>query len=134
MEQIELIQGTAGGVKSRWLKVLLVALVLEKIIQHTVVTLAFYFDWAAIGATVVVNPEILMVLGALVAILFAMALWGVIRGQNWAANLLIGLAIFDILGEFIAQGTFGITITVSFLAALALLLLAIAYRRQKRRQ
>ena len=119
--------------KSPWLSYLLIALVIEKIIQHLLVTLALYFDWATIDATVVIHPRILMVLGAMVTILFALALWGLFQERGWAVDLVTGLAIFDILGEFAAQGRLDIVINVSFLVAVALLILAILYRRQKRR-
>jgi hypothetical protein len=50
--------------------------------------------------------------------------------QNWASNLVIALALFDMIGEFIAQGRIDIVITVSFLVATILLILALLYRRQ----
>ena len=59
-----------------------------------------------------------MVAGAAVAILFALSLWGMLSGKRWALSLLIGLAVFDILGEFVAQGTLAIKIHVSFLVAI----------------
>jgi hypothetical protein len=45
-------------------------------------------------------------------------------------NLLIGLALFDVVGECVAQGLFTIVITVSFLVATLLLSLTIVYRWQ----
>jgi hypothetical protein len=45
--------------------------------------------------------------------------------------LLIGLALFDIIGEFVAQGVISIVITVSFLVATLLLILTLVYRRQE---
>jgi hypothetical protein len=119
--------------RPRLLRYLLIALVIEKLVQHLVVTLAFYFDWGAIGATVVVDPSLLMTLGVLLLGLFALALWGLVQHRSWAMDLVIGLSLFDILGEFVAQGKIGITITVSFLVATILLLLALTYRRQTRR-
>lgn len=107
---------------------LLILLIIEKLIQHIVVTLAFYFNWADIASTVVVPAKILMVLGALVAVLFALSLWGFVRKQPWAINLAIFLALFDIVGEFVAQGKMGITITVSFLVATLLLVVGLLYR------
>lgn len=129
MENEKAAQRTAGKVKTTWLRYLLIALVLEKIIQHIVVTLAFYFDWAQIGSTVSVNPGILMILGAVVAVLFMLSFWGILTRQTWATNLVIALALFDIIGEFVAQGTIIIVITVSFLVAALLLILALLYRR-----
>jgi hypothetical protein len=116
--------------KSNWVYYLLILLVIEKIIQHVFVTLAFYFNWGDIASTVAVSPTILMILGALAAVLFALSLWGMIRKKTWAVNLVIALALFDILGEFVAQGQVCILINVSFIVATLLLVLALSYRRR----
>ena len=117
--------------KTAWLRYVLIILVSEKIIQHTLVTAAFYFTWGNMASTVAVNPSTLMILGAIVAILFILSLWGLINRQKWAVNLIIALAVFDIIGEFVAQGTIIIAITVSFLVATTLLILALLYRRRE---
>lgn len=118
--------------KSNWLYFALLLLAVEKTVQHIVVTLAFYFNWEDIASTVVISPQLLMLAGAIVAILFAVGLWGLVRKQAWAVNLLMALAIFDLVGEFAAQGRLAITMTVSFLMALLLLVLCLVYRRQMR--
>jgi len=125
---------TSGLTRSNGLYILLTLLIAEKIIQHIFVTLAFYFNWADIASTVVVSPTILMILGALVALLFVLSLWGMIKKQNWAVNLVIFLALFDIVGEFVAQGTIGIVITVSFSIAVLLLILALILRKYTGKQ
>jgi hypothetical protein len=122
---------TAGKAKSAWVKYLLIALLLEKIVQHIMVTLAFYFNWGAIGSTVVVHPSILMILGTIVAVLFMVSLWGMLTQRKLVIYLVIALAVFDMIGEFVAQGKISITITVSFLVATILLVLALVYRRQE---
>jgi hypothetical protein len=116
--------------KNNWIRYLLIALTTEKIIQHILVTLAFYFDWAEIGSTVAIQPTVLMALGTIVAILFMIGLWGMITYKKWAPNLIIALAIFDIVGEFIAQGRIGIEVNVSILVATLLLFLALIYRKR----
>lgn len=116
--------------KTSWVKVALLLLIFEKIVQHIFVTLAFIFDWGGISASVVVNPDILIVLGAIVAVVFVFAFWGIATGQPWAINLVIALALFDIVSEFVAQGRIAIKIPISFLVALLLLVLALQYRRQ----
>jgi len=123
------ISPTTKRSKPSWIYYVLVLLVIEKIVQHIFVTLAFYFNWADITSTVVVPARILMVLGALVAVLFVLSLWGIVRKQPWAITLVIFLALFDIVGEFVAQGKMGITITVSFLVATLLLVVGLLYRR-----
>ena len=116
-------------VKQSWLYYLIIFLVIEKTIQHVVVTLAFYFNWTGIHTKVVVPPEILMVTGAVVAVLFGLALWAMITKQRWAINLVIALALFDIISEFVAQGRIDIVIVVSFIVAVILLGLALQYRK-----
>jgi hypothetical protein len=120
--------------KPAWLRYVLMALIVEKIVQHIAVSLAFYFDWGNIGSTVAVNSKVLMVSGALVAALFILSLWGMASRKRWAVNLVIGLALVDMLGEFIAQGRISIVITVSFIAATILFILGLIYRRQELRR
>lgn len=120
----------ARNTKTNWIKYVLVVLVIEKIIQHITVTLAFYANWKDIRSTVAISPDLLMVSGAVVAILFALSLWGLVTHKSWAPGLIIGLSLFDILGEFVAQGTIAIMINVSFLVAIILLILSLLYRRQ----
>lgn len=116
--------------RTDWLWYLLIILLCEKIIQHAVVTLALRLDWANIGATVAVSPTLLMILGAVVAVLFIIALWGMITRHRWAVFLAMGLALIDIVGEFVAQGKFGITINVSIIVATVLFGLTLVYSRQ----
>ncbi len=119
--------------KRPWLRYILIALLAEKVIQHVAVTAAFYFNWSNIGSTVAVSPAMLMVSGAVVAVLYAVALWAVSGRRAWATKLVIALALFDIIGEMVAQGTVIIDINVSFLVAGALLILALLYRGQRGR-
>lgn len=108
----------------------LIVLVIEKIIQHSVVTLAFLFDVGNIRTEVAVRYEVLMVSGFIVGILFALSLWGMLRDSPWAISLITALALFDFIGEFVAQGKLLLpTITVSFVVALVLLVLSLRYRQ-----
>ena len=116
-----------AAMNANWTYYLLIVLVIEKIIQHGFVTLAFYFNWKDIASTVIVSPTALMLLGALVGLSFVVSLWGMVRKETWAIKLVIALAVFDIVGEFVAQGKFDIVITVSFLVAVVLLILAWQY-------
>ncbi len=132
MENDKHIHHTAKIGKPVWIQYLLIALVFEKIIQHIFVTVAFYLNWGNIGSTVAVNPRILMILGVPLVVLFMLSLWGIITQKKWATTLLIALALFDMLGEFAAQGKIGIMMNVSFLVATILLLLSLVYRRQEK--
>jgi len=125
-------QATQGG-RRPWSEYVLRVLIAEKVIQHAVVTLAFATDLQGIRSTVVVNPDVLMVSGALVGVLFAVSLWGRLTGRKWALDLVTGLAVFDLVGEFAAQGRVFIIVTVSFVVAAILLVLGFRLRRQEQR-
>jgi hypothetical protein len=123
------------GVKMRpnWIYYGLILLTIEKIVQHIFVTLAFYFNWKDIASTVVVSPTFLMISGAVIAILFVVGLWGLLKRRGWTVNLLIALALIDMLGEFVAQGRIAINMNISFLVATLLLILSLVYRGQMRK-
>ena len=117
-----------------WIRVLLVLLVIEKVIQHLVVTLALIFDLGGIRASLAHDYRFFLVAGAFEALLFAFGGWGVLRKKSWAGWLLLILALMDILGEFVAQGTLLITINVSFLVAVILLVVSLLYRSTRSRR
>jgi hypothetical protein len=121
---------TLPATEPQWLRFALLILLVEKVLQHVFVSFAFYFDWMNIASTVVVDPTMLLVLGTIAAILYGIALWGLVVRRHWAANLVLGLALFDIVGEFVAQGTLAITINVSFLVAIALFVLTLLYKHR----
>jgi hypothetical protein len=108
----------------------LIVLSIEKFIQHMFVTYALVVDLAGIRATVVLDHRLLAVSGFIVGWLFLINipfLWQRRRGSFY---LLFGLALFDILGEFIAQGTLFIDIVLSFVVALVIVLILLAYRKR----
>ena len=115
--------------KTNWIYWAVILFAVEKIVQHIFVTLAFFFNWSDIASTVAVAPTFLMISGAFVALLFLLSLWGLLKKKMWALNLLIFLALFDMAGEFVAQGRIAIMLNVSFLVALCLLILTLVYRR-----
>ncbi len=110
---------------------LIALLTLEKIVQHIVVTLCLLFDFGGIRGTVAVDYRYLMVAGGIVAILFFIALWALLTEKTWSISLVAGLAVFDIVGEFIAHGTIFITLMVSFVVAIVLLVLCYKTRSRK---
>lgn len=117
--------------KRALVRYVLILLVAEKIIQHTFVSLAFFYDIGAIRSAVAVDYRALMVSGAVIAILFAVALLALIRKTRWSLYLIALLAASDIIGEFIAQGTVLIAINVSIIVAVILLFLSIFELRTK---
>jgi uncharacterized membrane protein (UPF0136 family) len=120
--------------ESGWLRPALIILALEKVVQHSFVTAAFLLDLGGIRGQVAVSADVLMAVGAIVGLLYAVATWALLVRRSWAANLLIGLAAFDIVGEFVAQGRPDIVCTVSFVVAWFMLGLALVYRKQCRLQ
>ncbi|MQC17696.1 MAG: hypothetical protein DWG80_01315 [Chloroflexi bacterium] len=111
----------------------LVAIAVEKAVQHVFITWGFAADRFELREQVAPPWEVLLVAGGVVAVLFVVALVGLLRWQSWAPQLLVGLAVFDIVGEFVGQGTIMIEIVVSFLVAVALLILAVRALPQYRR-
>ena len=110
---------------------LLIVLVVEKIVQHTFVSLAFLYDIGSVRSTVAVDYRALMISGAVLAILFAIALPALIQKKRWSLYLVALLAASDIIGEFIAQGTIFVTINISLIVAIILLFLCILGLRIK---
>jgi len=101
-------------------------LTFEKMLQHLLTAVFFVVDVPGIGRpdigpTFHLSDVTMAVLNLIVFILFGISLWGRLRGSQWHKPLLVGLALFDILAEFIFHGFF--FITVSVIVALALLVL-----------
>ncbi len=117
-------------IKGNLLLMVLIVLSVEKFIQHMFVSYAFAVDLAGIRATVAVDYRLLLVSGFIVGWLFLINipfLWRQVRGSFY---LLFALALFDIVGEFIAQGTLFIDMMLSFMFALAIVLILLAYRKR----
>ena len=95
-----------------------------------VVTYAFYVDMGEIRSTVMVDHRLLMISGFIVGILFLVNIPFLLQRKRSSFTVLFFLAIFDFIGEFIAQGTLAIDITVSFLVASLILLILIIGRKQ----
>jgi hypothetical protein len=95
-------------------------------LQHLLTAVFFVVDVPAIGRpdigpTFQLSDVSMAVLNLIVFFLFGLSFWGRLRGSQWHKPLLVGLALFDILAEFIFHGFF--FITVSVIVALALLVL-----------
>ena len=114
-----------------WLRAALLLLLIEKVTQHVVVTVAFVTDLGGIRASVAFPYQIFMVAGAALAAFFALAAWGLIQRSLWARTLMIVLALTDIAGEVVAQLNLTFTINVSLLVATTLLILALLYRQRR---
>jgi len=112
---------------------LLITLSLEKIIQHVFVSLSLLYDAGGVRSTVAVDYRALLVSGAVVAVLFVVAFLALVQKKRWGLYLVAFLAAFDIIGEFVAQGTAFVAINVSIIVAIILLLLCYFELRNPRR-
>lgn len=97
----------------------------EKAIQHCFVTWAFAANRFELRDQVAVPWEWLMLSGGVIAALFACAAIGLWQDRPGTPKLLAALAMFDIVGEFVAQGTILIDLIVSFIVAVVILALAL---------
>jgi RsiW-degrading membrane proteinase PrsW (M82 family) len=105
----------------------ILALTFEKILQHLLTTAFFAVDIPGIGSpdigsTFQLSDTMMVLLNAIVFILFGLCFWGRLRGEPWHRPLLVGLALFDILAEFVFHGFFYITVSVIVSVALLVLL------------
>jgi hypothetical protein len=108
---------------------ILLGLLAEKIVQHVFVTVAFLFDIGGSRSSVALDYRFFMVAGGVVSILYVIALWAVYSKRMYGLSLVVALAVFDIWGEFIAQGRFDINLNFSFIGASILLILAQLIRK-----
>lgn len=113
-----------------WRGWLLRFLLLEKAVQHAVVTWVFATDRFDLRQDVVLDYRWFLYAGGIVAVLFGIAFVVHAMGRRWGLYLAGALALFDIVGEFVAQGGLVILVTVSFLVAVLLLFLVVLELRR----
>ena len=102
-------------------QILLLVLSIEKVLQHLFVTYAFAIDMGGIRDSVVIHHAPLMIVGFVVGWLFAVSVRLQFRKERRGYLLLLYLALFDFVGEFIAQGTLATEIVVSIVVAAIIL-------------
>lgn len=110
-------------------RLLLVALMVEKIVQHAVVSLAFVWDIGELRSNVAVDYRILLFAGLLIGSLYFVASLGVLRAWSLARLLAAIPASMDIVGEFVAQGKLDIVVTLSFIVAATILIILVLSKR-----
>lgn len=125
-----MVIGFQVKIKENFLLYILVFLSLEKFIQHVVVTYAFYVDLGEIRSIVMVDHRFLMISDFIVGILFLINIPFLLQRKRSSFSILFFLALFDFIGEFIAQGTLTINITLSFLVASIILFVLIIERKR----
>lgn len=110
----------------RFFHIGILLLAFEKVVQHLVTAIFFAVDIPGIGrpnigTTFQLSAGTMVILNAIVCILFATGFWGRLQGKGWHRPLLAGMALFDILAEFVFHGFFFITWSV--IVAVTLLIL-----------
>lgn len=103
-------------------QILLLLLSIEKVVQHLFVTYAFAVDLGEIRASVVIHHVPLMIVGFAVGLLFAVSARLQFNNERAGYVLLLYLALFDFVGEFVAQGTLAIEIVLSIVVATIILI------------
>ena len=110
-------------------QILLLLLSIEKVVQHLFVTYAFAIDLGDIRASVVIHHTPLMIVGFVVGLLFAVSARLQFKNERRGYLLLLYLALFDFVGEFVAQGTLAIEIVLSIIVATIILLTLFVNRK-----
>ena len=105
---------------------------LEKFVQHMVVSYAFLMDVPGTRQFVRYDYRIFLVAGLVVGVLFLASFVLMVRRKRSGFVLSLALALFDFVGEFVAQGTLTIKITVSFIVA-SIMIAVYLFSRESRR-
>lgn len=121
--------------KEKTTKIVLFILLAEKIVQHLYTAAIFLANGSKLG-TIDINPYMGMGNGALaicniiLALLLIFAFYSILQNRRIYLPIIISVAVFDILAEFIFHGFFFITVSV----ITATLLLIFINRYQKLRK
>lgn len=121
--------GDNGPVKRSGSQILLLVLSVEKFVQHMFVTYAFAVDLGDIRDSVVIHHAPLMIVGFVVGMLFVVSARLQLKNQRAGYVLLLFLALFDFVAEFVAQGTLAIEIVLSIIVATIILLTLFGNRK-----
>lgn len=113
---------------NKFIYLILIALLVEKIIQHALTAASFLVAIPGIGTPDIgtrldINDPVMGLSNAVLMILFGIALWGFTSDKTWSRSLIFILAGFDIAAEFVLHGFFFITFSVLGAALLVILLL-----------
>ncbi len=110
------------------IRIILLILLSEKIIQHALTALAFInaipgVGSPSIGSRLEISDQVMAISNSILVVLFGLSILGIVKDKSWSKTLVIILAGFDIVAEFIFHGLFYITISVIVSAILILLML-----------
>ena len=113
---------------NKLIPIILILLLVEKIIQHVCTAAAFFIAIPGIGTPDIgtrfeISDPVMGVNNLMLGGLFTLALWGFYTDKKWYKPLILFLAGFDIVAEFIFHGFFFITFSVIGAVILIILLL-----------
>ncbi len=108
-----------------------IALALEKILQHGLTALFFAVNIEGIGTPdvgtrIVLGNPIMAALNLVLMALFVWGCWDTWRLRSRGLGLLIALSVFDIVAEFVFHGF--VLITVSVVVAVSLIVSVLVLR------
>lgn len=117
------------------IRIILLILLSEKIIQHALTALAFAVAIPGVGSPSIgnrfeISDQVMAISNSILVVLFGLSILGIIKNKTWSKTLVIILAGFDIVAEFIFHGLFYITISVIVSAMLIILTLIFPDKKQ----
>jgi len=103
--------------KNKLLNILIYIFTVEKALQHLITALFFMVSIPGIGTpdagnTFQISNSVMALLNIIYFMFFVVGIIGKAKGKKWAIGLIIGLALLDILLEFIFHHFFFITVSV----------------------
>jgi hypothetical protein len=116
--------------KKRLLNIFIYVFTVEKALQHLFTALFFIVSIPGIGTpdignTFQISNGVMVLLNLAYFMLFVVGIIGKVKEKKWALRLVIGLALLDILLEFIFHHFF--FITVSVISSTILIIISVLY-------
>ena len=103
--------------KGKNIKLILIILIIEKIIQHLYTSISFIVNKPQLGIIDIspymgINRPTLAILNFIMVSILAASIYYLKRKNTKILSIILGVAIFDIIAEFIFHGFFFITVSV----------------------
>ncbi len=109
--------------RRQFLRFFVVVLTVEKTLQHLILALLFFDLFPSVGVPYIgpnflIDNSTMVFLNLVYALIFGIALFGIINKMRWGTSFAIILAALDIILEFVFHGLFYITVSVIMSTAL----------------
>lgn len=109
--------------------IILLFLCFEKVVQHLFVTYAFFKNISSIRSDMAFDYRYFMYVGLIIALLFAVAFYGLLKQEIWGHKLAFTMGWVDFFGEFVGQGGALNFIPLSFIVAIIIIILSYRYNK-----